>query len=295
MRYLIVCKNYFVGDILFASSLAERLKLDNPTCEVYFNVPLAQPLDLLNNNPYIDGVQLSNDISQIDRQSADKVIVLPGIDQNYPATSQLQWYCGVTKPRTEFDVYTIPHYDELAKEEIDKLRKEQGKGKTRTVIAWQRNWEYKAYQCTPETVANGIGAPHRNIDEVIEFLSRKYVMIPVGFDRHVDSKASVAQNSALYNLTASIIKRAHWFIGSEGGLSNLAAAVHTRSIITTDFIMQNYGPNGRVRQISKPMMGPAVYYPDFGHSHLSPYITDYALPFKIDAIIENNKPEVFHF
>ena len=52
-KFLIKCENLDIGDVLFASSVAKKIKQENPPCEVDFNVNYLQTLELLSNNPYI--------------------------------------------------------------------------------------------------------------------------------------------------------------------------------------------------------------------------------------------------
>jgi hypothetical protein len=284
MNYLIVCKG-FIGDILFASSIAKKLKEEQVNAHVDYAIPLIQPSLLLEQNPYIDAVYVG---MPPEMEQYDKVIHLPEVNQAYPATYQFQLHAGVKKPSLEFPIYTVPEFDVIAKKQIDGLRAylpENGK-----VIGWQVNWEWKAYQTTPELLRERKGGPHRNIDMVINRLRehKQFVLLPMGFDRHVTQHDPVAQDSSLYTRTASLIKYCDWMIGSEGGLTNLAAGIGTRTIITTDYIWQNYGPQGFVRQCDYPAMGPAIYYPNAGHVHLDPYITDDELYQLLYDTIENS-------
>ena len=112
---------------------------------------------------------------------------------------------------------------------------------------------------------------------IIDYLSSQpdFVLIPVGLDPGVGSQLNGnIYSSTSYAFTASLIKMADVFVGSEGGLSNLANGVGRRSIITTDFIAQLYAANGCIRKHQKPTMGPAAYNSELGHVHLDPYLTD---------------------
>lgn len=266
MLILVSCRG-FIGDILFASSLAKKLKEKYPGSHITYQIPLPQPKLLLEQNPYIDKVL----VGEVWTGSAMKINI-PEVDQRYPATIQMQAAAGIEDQSLEFDVWTVPEYDEWAKVQIYNASKGWNTGAE--VFTWQKNWEYKAYQCTPQLYAAKIGAPHREIDRIIEAIEDVGPLIPIGFDRHISQFDPIAADAESYAKAASIIKMSDYFLGSEGGLSNLAAAVGTRCIITTDFIHQVYGPNGHVKQIENPQMGPAVYYPDAGHVHLDPYITD---------------------
>jgi len=273
VKYLIVCKG-FIGDVLFASSIAKKLKIDHNVTVVDYLIPVKQPKLLLNNNPFIDYAFDESDHMAIDYSSYDKIVHLSEINQAYPATYQYQVAAGISNPTLEFNIYTSPLHDIDAMAKIDYIRKQLPKnGK---VIAWQKNWEWKAYQTTDALLQQGKGGPHRNIEQIIYWLGRheEIALLPMGFDRHVNTTDGAAQNPELYSQTASLIKYCDWMIGSEGGLTNLAAGIGTKCIITTDFIFQNYGPLGLVRPTEYPAMGPAVYYPDAGHVHLHYELTD---------------------
>lgn len=286
MKYVIY-NGGFLGDILFSSSVAERLKAQDRTIEVYYAIEFIQPSELLLNNPYIDGVfvlsqeNVRRDFDNFVRLHNPKIITMPLIHQNEPATIQYQRAAGISQTKLAFDTYTIPHYDEQAIKLMEVYRKSGKK-----IIGWQRNWEYKAYQCTPESLRDRIGAPHRNIDAIIEDLSEDYWMISLGYDRNISNNHPTAANAQDYSRTASIIKYCDFVIGSEGGITNLAASVRTPTIITTDFIIQNYGPNGHVRQYLFPQMGPKVYYPDDKHFELDPCIADADIANAIREIVE---------
>ncbi len=286
MNILVNCTG-FIGDILFASSLAKKLWAKYPGSVIFYRIPLPQPKLLLQQNPYIDHVMGPGDTDPITHY--DFTVNIPTVDQRFPATIQMQASAGIEDQSLEFDVWTVPEFDELAKshvqrikEEVPEIRKDMPNIK---VVAYQVDWSWRAYQCTPQTLVDGIGAPHRDMEKIVHYLSTFFYMKPLGFDRHIPSSHPDAQDPARFAKTASVIKACDWFIGAEGGLSNLAAAVGTKCIITTDFIYQNYGPNGRVRKCDPPMMGPAVYYPNAGHVHLDPCTTDENIAHTIKDII----------
>ena len=52
-KILVKCTG-FIGDILFASSIARKLKEQSNNITIDYSIPVAQPLELLFNNPYID-------------------------------------------------------------------------------------------------------------------------------------------------------------------------------------------------------------------------------------------------
>ena len=64
-KILVKCTG-FIGDTLFASSIAKKLKEQDPFRVVDFSIPVAQPLELLYNNPFISKVFLSDDYDEKD-------------------------------------------------------------------------------------------------------------------------------------------------------------------------------------------------------------------------------------
>jgi ADP-heptose:LPS heptosyltransferase len=286
MKILVNCRG-FIGDILFASSLAKKYhEMFNGQCEVHYHIPLIQPLELLENNPYIEHVWMIPVNEIIQRFRYDLIVNIPEVDQSIPATIQMQAAGGIENQSLEFDVYTSPWYDAESAEHVYKLRTRFKDTKPVKVVAYQNDWAWKAYQCTPESLLSGIGAPHRNTDMIIHELGLRYELVKIGFDRTVSQFDANAADSNSFTRSASLIKFCDFFVGSEGGLSNLACAVGTRCIITTDFMEQNYGPHGLVRPHDTIAMGPATYYPDAEHVHLDPCLTDRQVVEEIIRIID---------
>lgn len=278
MKYLIKCTG-FIGDNLFASSIAKKLHEQDSSAIVDYVLSIPQPLLLIEQNPYIRNVYVYN----TDESSYDKVYVMPSVDQARPATIQFQEAAGVQNPTTEFDVYTVSEYDESVQSQIDAIREPN-----KPVVAWLANWRDRAYATTLEMYWQRIGGPHRDIDKIIVELQKEFTMIEVGLPNGVSQLTQTAMDPNQYAFTASIIKACDWMIGAEGGLTNLACAIGTRTIITTCFIEQLYGRNGHVKQIPLPQMGPAVYYPSGGHTHLAPFISDDEVAQEIKRIIKTN-------
>jgi hypothetical protein len=80
------------------------------------------------------------------------------------------------------------------------------------------------------------------------------------------------QKSILFE--CSVMKYCDGFIGTEGGMCNLAAGVGARTIITGDFVHQLYGWNGVIKKINEPKLGPIYYFGNENHTVLNPYMTD---------------------
>jgi hypothetical protein len=284
VNILVLCRG-FIGDVLFASSLAKKLRQKYPNSRVDYVIPVIQPLYLLQQNPYIDNVYTGIP-AHTNNLEYNMYIEIPVVDQRYPATIQMQAAAGIEDQDSEYTVYTLPEHDKEAKQWLREYRAankspHQPDYFARPVIAYQRNWYEKSFLFTKEEYDRAVDVPHmgyggkkRNIDYIIQELSKDCLMVPVGLPDGYSQFDQKAADPKLYSQTASIIKHCDFFLGSEGGLSNLAAGVGTVSIITTDFIWQLYGPKGIIKQIEAPQMGPATYFPDCGHKHLDPFITD---------------------
>ena len=286
MKILINCTG-FIGDILFASSVAKQLHLQSTSRDeltIDYLIHLYQPYELLNNNPYIDNVHLFD----CDRSIYDTVYNLHEIDFNVEPPKYYQMQCGVKNPTTEFEVYTNKAFDAAVAKTLQPI-KDQGL----KVIAYLNNWEEKSFLFTEEEYKRGIDIPnfgyggsHRKIEYILEELNKEanIVMIPVGMPPGYNVREADFNNVSEYSMQASFLKNCDYFIGAEGGLCNLAAGVGTKTIITEDFIHQLYGWNGVLRRIQEPKLGPKYYFKKVAHLGLNPYLTDKEV---IEQIIKN--------
>ena len=301
-KILVTAKGLFIGDVLFATSVAESLHrrilhstsgLLLPTHnEVHFSLDLMQPLELLRLHPYIDKAFYSDC-----EERYDEVIDLkPLANQSEPATIQFQQQAKIDRTHTYYSVFTNFSNDYAVDLAYKKYR-EGGK----KIVVYQNNWEERTFGFTKaeywrgQNIAPvGYGGRRRNIQLVLDRLAaqKDLVLIPVGKEAGYNQRNADIYSSTSYAFTASLIKMADVFIGSEGGLSNCAAGVNTRCIITTDFIAQLYGANGCIGHSLKPAMGPATYFPERGHVHLDPYLPDNEVAEQILYYINN--PEKYH-
>jgi hypothetical protein len=286
-KILIKTENLFIGDILFASSVAEPLlnKVLKSTSgillptynEVHFCSNLIQPLNLLSLNPHIKKV-----FYQESDETYDETIILgPLSTQGEPATIQFQRQAGVYKEGNS-PHYTV--YTDTTTDYIVSLFYKQYRDAGKKIITYQNNWIEKSFGFNKEEYWAGInhdplgyGNRRRDIPKINSELEkqRELILIPVGMSvgYSVHNHVNI-QSSELLSLTASMIKMSDVLIGSEGGITNCGSGTGTRCIITTDFIAQLYGKNGCIRKHNKPTMGPATYFPERGHVHLNPYLTD---------------------
>jgi hypothetical protein len=270
MRILIKAVG-FIGDNLFGSSVAKKLKEQYTDCIVDYQLSIIQPFELISNNPYIDNVFLTTP-----SHTYDKIYQLNPIHRKLTPCEQFQLQCEVKNYSPEFEIYTNKILDEYIKYCFQPV-------KDKKIIAWLSNWEERSFIFTEEEYKKGIDIPgfgyggkHRNVSSIIQKLSenQEIFLIEVGKPNGTDQKISDISTVSEYTLTASILKNCDYFIGAEGGLANLASGVKTKTILTGDFIHQLYGWNGVIEKCEEPKLGPIHYFPDKGHVVLDPYLTD---------------------
>jgi len=285
-KCLVTTHGYF-GDIIFASSIAKKLKQEKQFDIVHYLIGFPQMKSLMENNPYIDNVfsstvpgpsPVSNELQMTDY---DKVVQLNPLSFLEPPPIEFQKSAGVQNPTTFYKTYTNVMYDDHAAGYFNHYYKKENSKKT---IAVMRNWYERSFLFTEEEYARGIDVPnlgyggkHRDVYGIVEKLKEHFNVIFVGFDSNVSQMSTIyvtddRPDSLLYE--CSVIKQCDAFIGAEGGLCNLAAGVGTKTIITGDFVHQLYGPNGVLRKIEEPKLGPKYYFPESGHVTLNPFLTD---------------------
>jgi ADP-heptose:LPS heptosyltransferase len=297
MKKRILIKTYgFIGDILFASSIAKKLK-EQEDCSVDYCIGFPQPYKLLKNNPHIDNVYLSNvkgprvqlPIS-IQESLYDVVYELPECRQDVQPTIWYQQYCGVKNPTSEYQIYTDVILDQSIAYELNLLNPKKVK-----VIGYVANWKNLTIKYTKEEYNNGLRniqeimshsqSNTRNIEYILNELNKDFILIPLGYDHNITQYHTALDSTSTYTNTASIVKNCDLVIGQEGGLTNLAAGVGTKCIITTDFMHVLYGPRGVMRQFNEVKLGPKNMFPNSNHIHLDPFYSD-------DEIIKIIKNEI---
>jgi len=265
----------FIGDNIFATSIAKKLKEQyGSECQVDFQLSILAPFELISNDPYIDNVYM-----EIDSETEyDIVHKLQPIHRKEIPTIQLQKQCGLKNPSSEYQVYTNKNLDYLVNRFLKQYRTEN-----KVLVAYQTNWEEKSFIFTEEEYKRGIDVPnfgyggkHRDIELILRTLNKydDIVLFPVGKPNGFNQKSDEIGLVSELSMTSSVLKNVDWFIGSEGGLSNLAAGVGTKTIITGDFVHQLYGWNGVIEKNEEPKLGPEFYFPEFGHVTLNPYLSD---------------------
>jgi hypothetical protein len=292
-KCLIITYGFF-GDIMFASSLAKKLRSQYDQIDYLIGFPQMQRL--LQNNPYIDNVYVSNipgpkPVNSIPTDQYARIIELSELHYEITPCEEYQQQAGILNTSSKFEVYTESSYDTYAQAFIDQLRVEHKK----PVIGVMSNWEPKTYLFTREQYKAGVDVPnlgyggaHRNISYITSELERHVTLIPIGVgDLNQQQTISIPDNDTKSLLfEASVLKYCDAFIGTDGGLATLAAGVGCKTIITGDFNLQLYGWNGVLKKIKDPKLGPNKYFPSVGHITINPYYNDNQV---VQTIIENIK------
>jgi len=288
----------YMGDHLFASSVAQKLKEEKQFDIVDIACGIRQVEKLLNLNPYVDNVitlayPTQSPLHGVNVTGYDKQFELTETRKNVPPPLQFQRECGVKHPDTKFKIWTDPSLDEKVAETYPYPF---------IAVMQRESWRAKAYGFTLEEYAKGIDVPLkgyggrlRNINHIVSALTERFTLIEVGLiptAATLDVAKRWGTQSDIYrSLTwdASVIKRADYFIGAEGGLANVACGVGTKTILTGDFVHQLYGWNGVIKKVDNPELGPRFYFPDAGHIDLNPYLTDDVVIEEMKAILDGAK------
>lgn len=290
---LIVCHGYF-GDHLFANSIAEHLIEDGQFDAVDYVIGFPQVFTFFVRNPYvrnvfIDGVGPSPRIPS-NSNTYDRVFQLGPITRVIPPAVEVQMACGVNHPSPRFYVNT--------NEEMDKFVRDYYGEKTGLVVGLMNGWKERSFLFTKEQYDRGIDVPnlgyggaHRNTDWIVEQLELEFNTIRIGTEGNVN-QFTVHHEGPSLDLTASILKYCDVFVGAEGGLANLAYAVGTDTILTSDFVHQLYGPNGVLQKLPEPKLGPIYYGGKNTHINLDPYLTDEDVFLKIAECLDNKRMEI---
>ena len=274
----------FIGDTLFSTSVARQIKRDRGfTGLIDYKIPVYQPYELLQLDNNINRVFLPNE--DVDESIYDVVHTLPPCTQEDPPTIQYQKHCGIKDLDPSFDV-NVPVDSLEVVEDMMKPYRSNG----RKIVAWQANWEEKRFGFTEEEYVRGEDVPNfgyggrrREIEYIVQKLSKVYNMIMVGFPPTVKQNDVGLLTTGIFTHTAAILKCCDYMVGGESGLINLAAGVGTKTIITGDYVHQLYGWNGVMRKLKEPKLGPEFYFGGEKHKSLNPYLRDEEV---VDEIIK---------
>jgi hypothetical protein len=291
----IVCHGFF-GDHLFASSIAHKLIEEQQFESIDIVVGFPQLIPLFKFNPYISNVIFDGVVGPSPKAPTshyDKVIQLGTLSLVNPPTIDFQLAAGVQHPSPEFEVYTDPDMDAYILEQFSVF------GEFPPVVAVMNNWTPKAFGYTEEEYWRGIDVPnmgyggrYRDVNRIIDALREQFIVVPVGTPPGV-TQFNVDGASRSFLEEASILKHCDYFVGQEGGLYNLAAGVGCKTVISAEFVAQLYGPNGCIRKLPEPKLGAHWYFPNGGHSFLSPFLTDDELIETTTNIILNDTKMIY--
>lgn len=283
-KILIKCIG-FIGDNLFASSIAKKLYIENGTnVKIDYLLSIHQPYELIKLNPYINDVFLEI----LNESIYDEVFNLSPIHRNLTPIEQFQMQCNIKYTDSSFKIYTNNSIDSYVYHHLKEIKK------SKKIVCWLSNWEERSFLFTEEQykigkdVPNlGYGGSHRNINLIINELNKNenLFLIEVGKPNGYNQRNADLFSVSEFTLTASLIKNSDWFIGAEGGLSNLASGIGTNTIITGDFIHQLYGWNGVIEKNKEPKLGPKYYFNEEDHITLNSYLTDMEVVEKINETI----------
>jgi hypothetical protein len=278
-KSLVITHGYF-GDIIFSTTLAERLKLELGYDVVDYLIGFPQMVELIEENPYIDNIFYTTvgPSPQFDHSSLSQVydlFPLGPMQFKVPPPQQMQSDCGFSEPYiTSFKTYVdsdpVEHYrNEFKKKSNDK-----------PIVCWGNDLYDRAFEFTEEEYARAIDVPYkgyggrlRDIDFIIEKLSHDFHMIEVGVRNKRQNNLEMSGSQVtLYEMSA-MMKAADLYFGIEGGLVNFASAVGTPTVILGEYHHQLYGPKGVIKQIKEPKLGPRYYFDTGIHKELPLYKT----------------------
>ena len=289
-RFLIKCENIDIGDILFASSIAKKIKHENPPCEVDFIIDYLQPLELLNNNPYIDNAYFKSSNREytktytINKSSHD-------LDLSNSVVSQYQQMCEIKNFSDTFEIFSNPISDYSIECSMKELIEIDYWKSDIVKICYVMDWDRKSF------ILNNSGnqPDARNTHSILKPLKEddNIMLFAIGIESRESKNFPSINSSNRFSFTASLIKNSHYVIGPEGCLTNLSSALGIKTIITTDYIHYTYGPEGtktnKAKKYVEPFLGPLKYFPNSEHIHLDPYLNDSEVGNEILKIVTHGR------
>ena len=307
-RILIKCRNIHIGDVIFSSSVAKKLKEINPECIIHYDINYLQPIELLENNPYIDKVFFM----ETDNMEYDIVHKIMNEDVSTlspyeSAVSQFQKMCGIQNAEDTFEVFTNSHLDYSIQRSMQELVNIGDWNDQFIKIGYQVDWDRKSFLFTEEQYnlaqggedGSGYGQGKRNVFDILKCLEGhpRIMLFALGLEETISKRYPTLNSTSKFTFTASLMKNCDYVIGGEGCLTNISSALGTKTIITTDYIYQMFGPKGILWQqrggdennleTRVPFLGPCRYFPTDDHIHLSPFLNDYEVGEEILKIALN--------
>lgn len=275
-RVLVVTTGW-IGDILFSIPLAQKLKEQYNFTTVDYLIDKPQPYLIVKNNQYIDNVYYIQKDNSIAYQ---KTFVMPVIeDKSIAPTIQYQISCGITNLSTEFDLHVDLKSDLDAKDLI----------KDKKIITYQGDWNDRFWKITDvECYSKMFDMTHvrpfykttnpGNIEYVLELVKKArpdYIYIPIspysGSENYSTDPRGYSTDIVEYQKKAALIKNSKFFLGAEGGLTNLSSGLGTRTIYTTCHMERMFGKQGVISRCDNIQLGPEKLFPKGNHKAIDPY------------------------
>lgn len=297
-KFLIRCRDIDIGDVLFASSIAKKLKDETPwetPCHVDFDSNYLQTLELLDNNPYIDNVFYKDSggdytkIFDINKSSHD-------LDVSNSVVSQYQQMCGIKSFDDTFEIFTNPISDYSIKSSMKELIEIDYWTNDLIKICYVMDWDRKGYLLDEhDSIVIGNEINNRDTHTIIDPLkgNNNIMLFAIGIESRESKNFPSINSASKFSFTASLIKNSDYVIGPEGCLTNMSSALGIPTIITTDYIHYTYGPNGvrtdKSKKYTPPFLGPCKYFPNGNHIHLDPYLSDLEVGNEILKIVTNGR------
>jgi len=231
---ILIINNGFLGDSLFAASLGENCK-KNGYKRVDLVVGFPQTVSLLQNNPYLDNVYLSNKVGSSITQD------------DLPEEVNLEIYDKVfVTPFSRFDEKFLDTYNKdlnLLSLEYDlkfylpEMEFEFGDS-TKPRLAFQKDWHARSFSKDNSS---------RNVPYIIEKISEKYDVFVVGENTHYNINENTPYD---FMIECGIIKQCDVFFGFPGGMHWIAAGVGIPTITTSEHMVNHYTNTGEFKGTS---------------------------------------------
>lgn len=283
MKKILIIVTGWLGDSLFASSIAKKLKEEGKYNQVDYLLGFPQTAPILAQNKYIDNIFVSMhygaypvfpatlysfDQNIIYRKTGhkvysigagyeeyDNIVTLPVNDLRDVPTVKFQKACGVENPTTEFDL-SYPVSTEI----IQEGRDQRFYSRVRKVIGVCQTWKQA-------------DESQRDVEELEEELGGyAFSIIKIG---STISQHEGANQVDKYLEMAQLMQVCDFVVGAEGGLLNLAAGLGVPTICATDFSYALFGPNGKLYQYDDYLkrITPSAFF-DRVHTNLDHRLTN---------------------
>jgi hypothetical protein len=265
----------FIGDSLFAASLAENCK-KNGYDRVDLLIGFPQTFDLLKLNPHIDNVYQS-----------DVIGAYPGVD-NLPAGCDTGVY-DVIYPTAHsrfsekfLDTYnrtlSLPNLDYSFNLYLPEMEFEMDHKKPK--LAFHTDWDKRSFQKN--------GAP-RDSEFIIRNLTDYYDVYRVGANSHFEYDTD---KSYKFLIECGFISKCDLFFGFPGGMHWVAAGTGIPTVTTSEHMMSHFKSTGDFKGSTLGdfkrdfMLHASHHFPNQDHTLLEPEVGDLDI---ITYLIEKQK------